>query len=47
VCLDLESQLASIYFDKLGAHRHLLAFWGGSDMLDMHLAETVVCPSGK
>src|SRR5215472_17737304 len=37
VCLDLESQLAPIHLEQLGAHRHLLALRGGSEMLDMHL----------
>ena len=30
VRLDLESELAPINLEQLGAHRHLLAFWGGS-----------------
>jgi hypothetical protein len=37
VSFDLESQLARIHLDQLGVHRHLLAFWGGSEMLDMNL----------
>jgi hypothetical protein len=37
VCLDLKSQLAPIQLEQFGAHRHLLAFRGGSEMLDVHL----------
>src|ERR1700747_2261660 len=47
VCLDLKSQLAPIHLEQLGAHRHLLAFWGGSEMLDVHLEADGGVPFGQ
>src|SRR6516165_1160941 len=45
--LNLEPKLAPIHLEQLGAHRHFLAFWGGSEMLDVHLEADGGVPLGQ
>src|SRR5437016_2807744 len=47
VRLDLESKLTPINLEQLGAHRDLLAFWGRSEMLDVHLEADGGVPFGQ